>query len=169
MITYSKPQHFHEFFSWNQSCKQLKSPKPQHFHEFFSQRNRQFSREMNVEFLDKKWRFRTVCKKENTYDLCSSESSTYTAFQLLFPSWLSSLEEEFSFKSRLHFGWGGEARRGAVGETPPVWNKFCIRKQLLLVEIAHTLSSIGNKVAFATVSYFHWWSMIWRKWNSASW
>ena len=42
----TKPQHFHEFFtqfffwqffSWNQSCQQLKSPKPQHFHEFFTQ------------------------------------------------------------------------------------------------------------------------------------
>ena len=41
----TKPQHFHEFFtpnffwqffSWNQSCQQLKSPKPQHFHEFFT-------------------------------------------------------------------------------------------------------------------------------------
>jgi len=42
----TKPQHFHkfftpiffsQFFSWNQSCQQLKSPKPQHFHEFFTQ------------------------------------------------------------------------------------------------------------------------------------
>ena len=40
----TKPQHFHEiftqnffwqFFSWNQSCQQLKSPKPQHFHRVF--------------------------------------------------------------------------------------------------------------------------------------
>mgnify|MGYP006975451374 CR=1 FL=1 len=28
---------FWQFFSWNQSCQQLKSPKPQHFHEFFTQ------------------------------------------------------------------------------------------------------------------------------------
>ena len=66
------PQHFQDFFtqfffffwqfiSWNQSCQQLKSPKPQHFHEIFTQKNRQFSREIKVEFLDKKWRFRTVC------------------------------------------------------------------------------------------------------------
>ena len=42
----TKPQHFHEFFtqifcwqffSWNQSWKQIKSPKPKHFHEFFTQ------------------------------------------------------------------------------------------------------------------------------------
>ena len=41
----TKSQHFHEFFiqkffgqffSWNESCQQLKSPKPQHFHEFFT-------------------------------------------------------------------------------------------------------------------------------------
>ena len=39
----TKPQHFLEFskffwqfFSWNQSCQQLKSPKPQHFYEFFT-------------------------------------------------------------------------------------------------------------------------------------
>ena len=53
---------FWQFFSWNQSCQQLKSPKPQHFHEFFIQKNRQFSREIKVEFLDKnedfvKWAF----------------------------------------------------------------------------------------------------------------
>ena len=29
------PNFFWQFFSWNQSCQQLKSPKPQHFHEFF--------------------------------------------------------------------------------------------------------------------------------------
>ena len=53
----TKPQHFHEFFkqffSWNQSCQQLKSPKPQHFHEFFTPKNRQFSREIKVEFGQK--------------------------------------------------------------------------------------------------------------------
>ena len=52
------PQHFHElflqiffwqFFSWNQSCQQLKSPKPQHFHEFFTQIFfDNFSREIKV-------------------------------------------------------------------------------------------------------------------------
>ena len=31
------PTFFWQFFSWNQSCQQLKSPKPQHFHEFFTQ------------------------------------------------------------------------------------------------------------------------------------
>ena len=50
-----------KIFSWNQSCQQLKSPKPQHFHEFFTQKNHQFFRDIKVEFLDKKWRFRTVC------------------------------------------------------------------------------------------------------------
>ena len=68
----TKLQHFHEFFtqnffgpffSWNQSCQQLKSPKPQHFREFFTQKNRQFSWEIKVEFLNKKWRFWTVWLK----------------------------------------------------------------------------------------------------------
>ena len=30
------PNFFWQFFSWNQSCQQLKSPKPQHFHKFFT-------------------------------------------------------------------------------------------------------------------------------------
>ena len=73
----TKPQHFHQiffwqFFSWNQSCQQLKSPKPQHFHEFFIQKNRQFSRKIKVEFLDKKWRFRTVCSSR---DICKGFAS----------------------------------------------------------------------------------------------
>ena len=46
------PNFFWQFFSWNQSCQQLKCPKPQHFHEFFTQKNRQFSWEIKVEFLD---------------------------------------------------------------------------------------------------------------------
>ena len=30
------PNLFWQFFSWNQSCQELKWPKPQHFHEFFT-------------------------------------------------------------------------------------------------------------------------------------
>ena len=61
IFTSFSPKFFGKFFSWNQSCQQLKSPKPQHFHVFFTPKNRQFSREIKVEFLDKKWKFRTVC------------------------------------------------------------------------------------------------------------
>ena len=64
------PTFFWQFFSCNQSCKQLKRPKPQHFHEFFTQKNRQFSRKIKVGFLDKKWRFRTVCKAGNFFFVC---------------------------------------------------------------------------------------------------
>ena len=60
ILTSFSPKFFWQFFSWNQSCQQLKCPKPQHFHEFFTPKNRQFSRGIEVEFLDKKWRFRTV-------------------------------------------------------------------------------------------------------------
>ena len=37
IFTSFSPNFFWQFFSWNQSCQQLKSPKPQHFHEFFTQ------------------------------------------------------------------------------------------------------------------------------------
>ena len=36
------PNFFWQFFSWNQSCQQLKSAKPQHFHEFSPKTIRQF-------------------------------------------------------------------------------------------------------------------------------
>ena len=62
IFTSFPPKLFWQFFSWNQSCQQLRSPKPQHFHEFFILKNRQFLRKIKVEFLDKKWRFRTVWK-----------------------------------------------------------------------------------------------------------
>ena len=38
-LTFSRVFHskfFWQFFSWNQSCQQLKNLKPQHFHEFFT-------------------------------------------------------------------------------------------------------------------------------------
>ena len=61
IFTSFSSQKNRQFFSWNQSCQQLKSPKPQHFHEFSPKQFDNFSREIKVEFLDKKWRFRTVC------------------------------------------------------------------------------------------------------------
>ena len=45
---------------------------PQHFHEFFTHKNRQFSREIKVEFLDKKWRFRTVWRRNNRFLLTTT-------------------------------------------------------------------------------------------------
>ena len=40
---------FWQFFSWDQSCQQLKSPKSKHFHEFFTQIFfDNFSREIKV-------------------------------------------------------------------------------------------------------------------------
>ena len=53
MFTSFPPKFFWQIFSWNQSCQQLKSPKPQHFHEFFTQKNRQFSQEIKVDFWTK--------------------------------------------------------------------------------------------------------------------
>ena len=40
-----------------------KKSKTTTFSRVFHPKNRQFSREIKVEFLDKKWRFRTVCSK----------------------------------------------------------------------------------------------------------
>ena len=49
IFTSFSPKFFWQFFSWNQSCQQLKSPKPQHFHEFFTQIFfDNFSREIKV-------------------------------------------------------------------------------------------------------------------------
>ena len=42
-------------------CPQLKSPKTTTFSRIFHPKNPQFAWEIKVEFLDKKWRFRTVC------------------------------------------------------------------------------------------------------------
>ena len=95
--TFSRVFHlnfFWQFLSWNQSCQQLRSPKPQHFHEFFSQKNRQFSQEFKVEFLDKKWRFRTVfvywgqtfkirLKHLPYLFFCLSRSSPLSSFSIL--------------------------------------------------------------------------------------
>ena len=51
-LTFSQvfhPNFFWQFFSWNQSCQQLKSPKPQHFHKFFTPKKiDNFSREIKV-------------------------------------------------------------------------------------------------------------------------
>ena len=58
----TKLQHFHEFFVQNffdnfsreiKVVDSQKVQKPQHFHEFFTQKNRLFSREIKVDFLDK--------------------------------------------------------------------------------------------------------------------
>ena len=58
----TKLQHFHEFFHpnffwqfflWNQSCQQLKSPKPQHFHELFTQKIGNFLGKSKLNFWTK--------------------------------------------------------------------------------------------------------------------
>ena len=47
------PNFFWQFFSWNQSCQQLKSPKPQHFHEFFTQKIDNFHGKSKLNFWTK--------------------------------------------------------------------------------------------------------------------
>ena len=92
----TKTQYFHEVFTqiffdnFSREIKvvnNLNSPKPQHFHEFFTQKNRQFSREIKVEFLDKKRRFRTVCKRKNKNHFKDSQFSLFflhVCFQIVF-------------------------------------------------------------------------------------
>ena len=66
----TKPQHFHEFFTKffltiflvKSKLSTAKKSKTTTFSRVFHQKNRQFFREIKVEFSDKKWRFRTVCK-----------------------------------------------------------------------------------------------------------
>ena len=48
------PNFFDDFSREIKVVNSLKSPKPQHFHEFFTQKIRQFSREIKVEFFGKK-------------------------------------------------------------------------------------------------------------------
>ena len=78
------PNFFWHFFSRNQSCKQLKSPKPQHFHEFFSPKNRQFSREIKVEFLTKNENFEQCAKMRMkcTFEKVCNEKSIFFSYLL---------------------------------------------------------------------------------------
>ena len=66
----TKPQHIHKFFTQiflkiflvKSKLSTAKKSKTTTFSRVFHPKNRQFSREIKVEFLDEKWRFRTVCK-----------------------------------------------------------------------------------------------------------
>ena len=68
----TKPRHFHEFFTQifltiflvKSKLSTAKKSKTTTFSRVFHSKNRQFSREIKVEFLDKKWRF---LKKNETY------------------------------------------------------------------------------------------------------
>ena len=60
----TKPQHFHEFFTIflvKSKLSTAKKSKTTTFSREKKKKNRQFSQEIKVEFLDKNWRFRTVC------------------------------------------------------------------------------------------------------------
>ena len=84
--TFSRVFHqiiFWQFFSWNQSCQQLKSPKPQHFHDFFTQKIDNFLGKPKVEFLDKKWRFRTVWKSAGKFKFPNSCSEYHHFLYLM--------------------------------------------------------------------------------------
>ena len=56
------PKIFLTIFLVKLKLSTAKKSKTKTFSRVFHPKNRQFSREIKVEFLDKKWRFRTVCK-----------------------------------------------------------------------------------------------------------
>ena len=62
------PKFFWQFFSWNQSCQQLKSPKPQQFHEFFTQKIDNFFGKSKLNFWTKNEYFeQCVMQAENSF------------------------------------------------------------------------------------------------------
>ena len=60
------PKVFWQFFSWNQSCQQLKSPKAQHFHEFFTQKIDNFLGQSKLNFRTKNEDFEQCVHKRHT-------------------------------------------------------------------------------------------------------
>ena len=50
---WQNPNIFTQFFSWNLSCQELRSPKPQHFHEFFTQKIDNFLGKSKLNFWTK--------------------------------------------------------------------------------------------------------------------
>jgi len=91
------PNFFWQFFSWNQSCQQLKSPKPLHFHEFSPKKLAIFSG-------DQSWIFGQKMKISNSvlfiflwygemkYTVCC-KVSTYTLLSC-FSEWILNMKEE---------------------------------------------------------------------------
>ena len=108
IFTSFSAKFFWHFFSWNQSCQQLKSPKPQHFHEFFIQKNRQFSQEIEVEFFDKNEDFeqcvfaRKIMNNLPISELCGitpyfgSAGSPMLYFEVFF-MWSNTINDSFLF------------------------------------------------------------------------
>ena len=93
----TKPQHFHEFFtqffffqffSWNQSCQQLKSPKLQHFHEFFTPKIYYFYGKSKLIFLTKnedleqcaQWNKNLILKNLKLFNFCCKNLISYFFF-----------------------------------------------------------------------------------------
>ena len=88
------PNFFDQFFSWNQSCQQLKSPEPQHFHEFFTPKNRQFfsgnqSRIFGQKMKISKWfcNFVSPPQMEFIYNLIDS----FKIFAVFLANWIALL------------------------------------------------------------------------------
>ena len=172
------PIFFLQFFSWNQSFQQLKSPKPQHFHEFFTPKNRQFPREIKVEFLDKKWRFWTVwlrwftCLIRTSHfslasEICLTSSSFFLSFLsnslLRIECFFSDSSKAACVRNRLSCSnsirtcsWTFSLHLSScfegLGISGILWALFFNMSKLQLSSIAFTASSISK--LFSSVSLF---------------
>ena len=98
------PIFFWQFFQWNQSFQQLKSPKPQHFHEFSPKTIRQFSPG------NESWIFGQRIKISNSSvrwnEPCQWRSQEAVAPFLRLPSWFAAAAADDA---------GGKADQGRVG------------------------------------------------------
>ena len=106
--TFSRVFHanfFWQFFSWNQSCQQLKCPIPQHFHEFFTQKIDNFLGKSKLNFWTKNEDFEQ-CGKQTftiffqfcpTFQFCPiSQFLSNFRFSYIF-SILSNICQKFNF------------------------------------------------------------------------
>ena len=90
IFTSFHPNFFLTIFLVKSKLSTAKKSKTTTFSWVFHPKNRQFSREIKVEFLDKKWRFRTVCYRfMRSGSFCSVSSQTH------FSWWFSSLDFQF--------------------------------------------------------------------------
>ena len=80
IFTSFSPKFFWQFFSWNQSCQQLKLPKPQHFHEFFTQKIDNFLGKSKLNFWTKNEDFEQ-CETPKKHCCCWSYYSKMATFE----------------------------------------------------------------------------------------
>ena len=87
------PKFFWQFFSYNQSCQQLKSPKPRLFHEFFTQKIDNFLRKSKLNFWTKNEDFEqcvilTKLEAQNAICIaCQIKKISWASFYVVKKNW----------------------------------------------------------------------------------